>query len=110
VVGIVTVPVGGAVAVVVGIVVDVDVGGAVAVDVAVAVVVGLSTHREVPPTVRSTLPPGQSQRAVFGFGRPPAPQAKFSAPSACRATSAASGATTRSEARIADRRRTVLRV
>jgi hypothetical protein len=96
-----------AVTVVVGIVVVV---GAVAVDVVVDVGAGLSTHREVPPTVRSTLPPGQSQRAVLGFGRPPTPQAKFSAPSACWATNAAKGAKARSEAKNADRRRTMLRV
>jgi hypothetical protein len=100
-----------AVAVVVGIVVVVGaVVGAVAVDVVVDVGAGLSTHREVPPTVRSTLPPGQSQRAVLGFGRPPTPQAKFSAPSACWATNAAKGAKARSEAKNADRRRTMLRV
>lgn len=105
-VGMVTVPVDVAVDVVVGIVVVPVVVGAVVGAVVVAVGAVLSTQREVPPTVRSILPFGQSQRAVRGFGRPPAPQEKFSAPSALSESDATTGAATSKRADVADRTRT----
>src|SRR5258708_4131072 len=40
---------------------------------------GLSTQRETSPVVFSILPAGQSHFAVFAFGFPSAPHAKFSA-------------------------------
>jgi hypothetical protein len=63
----------------------------------------LSTQREVPPTVRSTFPAGQSQTAVRGFGLPPGPQAKFSAADAMIA--ATRGALTSKQANIPARSR-----